>query len=217
MIPQVFHRIWFGPNPMPHLYQGFWGEWQRLHPDWQFKTWDYSNLPHLLNQPSFEDCGVKWPALSRYHDGIEQEVMRADIAAYDLIYQFGGVYLNCDLEPYKPITPLLEDVTAFAAWERPGFIGNAIFGATPHHPFFRDIIDALPTRVEHGWPMENATGTKLITNTYHINPHDLTLYDTDTLYDGDYVKHHWGHQLAVMGLLGDDVERLDNGGFVTWQ
>jgi len=217
MIPKVFHRIWFGPNPMPLLYEGFWEQWQELHPAWEFKTWTYANLPPLVNQFAFDDCGVRWPALSRYHDGIEQEVMRADIAAYDLVFQFGGVYLNCDMEPLKSFEPVVAGVEAFAGWERPYFVGNAVFGATPHHPFFGDILEALPHRVEQGLVMENATGTKLITETYRRNPRDVTMYTTDDLYDGGFAKHHWGHQLSVMGLLGDEVARTDDGGFVSWR
>jgi len=86
MIPKRIHRIWLGPRPIPQVYERYWSAWRRQLPDAEFRTWreeDVRSLP------------LAGPLLARAASPVQQ----ADIARYDIIYQEGGVYLDCDVMP----------------------------------------------------------------------------------------------------------------------
>jgi hypothetical protein len=129
LIPRVFHRIWLGkPPPLDVLHFG--ETWQEHHPDWEMKLWTEDTLPPLKNRELFEEASTF--------------AGKADIARYEIVEQFGGVYLDTDFECLKNIEPLLAEVEAFAASEDGALVSNSILGATPHHGFFQAAVVALP-------------------------------------------------------------------------
>lgn len=68
---------------------------------------------------------------------------------YEILYRYGGVYVDCDFEAQKPLDSLLtSSVKLFAAWESPlQWIGNAILGSEPGHPLLDRVIRGLPDNV----------------------------------------------------------------------
>lgn len=139
-IPETFHFMWFG-GEIPQELAMYPISWINRHPGWQVQIWNENNLPALRNQDLFDnaeeiagDCAGQ---------------LRADVARLEVLEEFGGVYVDCDFECLKPITPLLDGVECFAAWEEQDkWINNAIFGSVPHHLFLRDLIKNLPDNVE---------------------------------------------------------------------
>ncbi len=121
-IPRIFHRIWIGENTMPDEYIEYGETWKRLHPNWEFVTWTDANMIPLLNNEEYQNA--------------TQPALKSDIARIEILYRFGGVYVDCDFECYKNIEPLLENVNAFAAWQDDYLIASGIMGCTPGHPDF---------------------------------------------------------------------------------
>jgi len=138
MIPKVMHRVWLSGEPLPRLAQEYIDGWTRLHPDWQQRLWTSENLPEMFNRPLF-DRAQGWAA-------------KTDILRYELMHQFGGVYLDVDVEPRKNIDALIAGLDAFAPRFReessPGFdpdfcLEIAVLGSVPRHALFGRIVDAL--------------------------------------------------------------------------
>jgi len=132
IIPRIFHRIWLG-GPMPAKYVEYGRGWQALNPTWEMRLWTEANLPPLVNQDLF--------------DSSDLFAQKADVLRYELLFRYGGVYLDCDLECLKSIEPLLVDVEAFAAMESEDLVGNSILGATPSHRFFEHLVASLGASV----------------------------------------------------------------------
>ncbi|CAF1100679.1 unnamed protein product [Didymodactylos carnosus] len=97
-----------------------------MHPSWEIKMWNYSNLFPLYNQKRFDQTNL-----------LKQ---KSDIARYEIIFQYGGVYLDVDFEPLKTIEPLLHGIKAFVAWESKEFVCNGVFGGIPGHEFIKDLV-----------------------------------------------------------------------------
>ena len=159
MIPHVFHQYWSGPS-LPEGYKAFREGWRRLHPDWEFFLWgEELELPELINQDLFDRAEELYPK--------HPWQFRADILRYELLHEYGGVWLDVDFECLRSIEPLLSGVECFAAWEKQDeLINNAILGAAPGHPFMRGLIDALPGVVKDNpkaavWQV---SGPRLVTN-----------------------------------------------------
>jgi mannosyltransferase OCH1-like enzyme len=147
-IPKVFHRIWLGA-PMPDEFRRFGEGWQRLHPDWEMKLWDESTLPALIRQEAYDAC--------------THPVQKADIASYELLHRFGGVYLDCDFECLQSLEPLLAGVDAFAGSEEAHVVSHGILGGPAGHPLWRRIIDAIPESVATHRNMSAQTGPAFLT------------------------------------------------------
>jgi len=141
-------------------------------------------------------------------------VQRADIASYELVYQFGGIYANTDIECLKPLDKALKGVAAFAVREQGEWIGNALFGGVQGHPFWKAVIDRLPYRYHAaaGHPMNEQTGPHLVTEVVRGRD-DLTIFPPEFAFpylygdmakegkpetwddpDASFCEHHWGHQ-----------------------
>jgi mannosyltransferase OCH1-like enzyme len=206
LIPKVVHRIWFGPEPMRGELIEF-GEMWKQH-GYELLLWTERNLPPLVNQAIYDD-----PNIGRFVGGgvprLGKWVQRADVVSYELIWRFGGIYANTDMECLRSLDPLLDDVEAFAGREQEHFLSNALMGCVPGHPFFRAVIDRLPSRYREmpGAPMNATTGPHLLTEVAQQRD-DLTIFPAECfnpfLYDDmsaewddypdAYTRHHWGHQ-----------------------
>ncbi len=219
MIPKKFHRIWFGARQRPEQYDMYWDMWKVLHPDWEFHTWTEENLPSLINQFAYDrveetakSCGIQMS-----HERAVA-VMRADIVAYELVYRYGGVYLNCDMYPLKTFE-LLRDSKAFLGMEDEYHVCNAVMGGEPDHPLYgttiRNLNQSLLMYDSIG--MEVATGPQHLTRVWRGGNYDVTILPREAFYpvhhgavpygetdfetmtglgrDADaYAVHMWGHR-----------------------
>lgn len=123
MIPKIIHRtIQHDTN---EVIDTCWEKMQELHPDWEFKTW-YD-----------ED---EYPYVGEYLDQCIAGAFRADLIRLDVVYRFGGVYLDSDVLLVKPLDDLLEH-DVWVAGEGLSTYGNLAFGAMPEHPIIKETID----------------------------------------------------------------------------
>jgi mannosyltransferase OCH1-like enzyme len=86
-IPRTIHQIWFGPNPRP---QQWMSTWRERHPGWSYQLWTEETLPQLANQRLFETLGSLWHG-------------KADLARYEILHRYGGVYIDADAECVRPL------------------------------------------------------------------------------------------------------------------
>ncbi len=156
-IPLVFHRIWLG-GPIPDDLVEYGASFRRHHPDWQLTTWTESNLPPLHNQALFD-------AASSY-------AMKADIARYELVCRFGGVYIDSDFASLRPLDPLVDHLGCFFAMEDGRWLTNAIFGAWPGHPFLHRLVRGLDDSVsgDPTGPPNVVTGPQYLSRVYAGSP-----------------------------------------------
>jgi FkbM family methyltransferase len=88
LIPKVIHRIWFGNASMPMAYENYWAAWQRQLPDYKFCTWRDSDIISLV-------------ASKKKIMEAEGMARKADIARYEILFNHGGIYLDCDIMPLQ--------------------------------------------------------------------------------------------------------------------
>lgn len=222
MIPKVFHRIWFGDRPRPERYDEYWNQWQELHPTATFLTWTEDNLPSLDNQTVYNQLAMGDVARS---GGVTMDreraiaVQRADVVAYELINQYGGVYLNCDIAPLRSLDKLLLSSSAFFGREDNHFLCNAVMAGFAGHPIFEDLVRYLPSRFRQYWTsgMEVATGPHHLTHVWNSGTYDALVLPVDAFYPvhhssipygtgsydsyleigrqkDSYAVHMWGHR-----------------------
>lgn len=129
MIPKILHQIWFnGSPPEPFIY--FSQHLRELHPNWEYKLWTLDNMPELANQEAFN-----W---------FEKPMFKSDILRYEVLYSFGGVYVDFDFLCLKNIEPLLQK-DYLVVYDADNFhINNCLLGFTPNNQRLKFCIDAIP-------------------------------------------------------------------------
>lgn len=134
-IPKIIHHIWLGPLTPPIEAMK---TWQDLHPDWQYILWQENNIPKLHNQKAF-DASKSYP-------------QKSDILRYELLYNYGGIFVDADEFCLKPIDPLFdiiksEECNVFAAKEGnpalPDLIANGMIGCTKHNDFMLKMVENI--------------------------------------------------------------------------
>jgi inositol phosphorylceramide mannosyltransferase catalytic subunit len=163
---------------MPEPFRRYGDTWRHHHPDWEMKLWTDDELPPLSYPDSF--------ARGRNHSE------RSDVLRYELLRQFGGIYVDTDLECLRPVDPLLKGVTAFAAHYRAGRVGTSIMGSIPHHPVFERAVEGVRERVGRGrYPA--STGPALLTEILADFP-DVTIFGPETFYPYRWNERHRAHE-----------------------
>jgi hypothetical protein len=192
-IPRIIHRIWLGDRPMPEEYKQFGKTWQSLHPGWEMILWVDANLPPLKNTWAFNTASSL--------------AARSNIARYEILLRYGGIYVDTDFECLKNLEPLLENVECFVGWERDDIANNAIIGAVPGHPFLCGLVDSLEENVRSmpdEDPAVTQSGPYYLTKMLHQHP-EVTIFPPRLFYPYEwherwrrnekfpdaYAVHHW--------------------------
>lgn len=94
-LPAKIHSFWFSGDEKPDLYKRCIESWHKYCPDFEIAEWNADNYDVTKNQymqEAFEH--KKWAFVS-------------DFARLDLLNQFGGIYMDMDVELLAPIDSLL--------------------------------------------------------------------------------------------------------------
>jgi len=130
LIPKIIHQIWIG-GKVPEKFQAWMETWKEKHPGWEYKLWgdkDIASFPFMYPDTFYraQNVGAK-----------------ADIWRYEILYLYGGVYVDVDFEAVAPLDPLIYVHPFFAGVGGFDYINNAIIGAKPGHPVLRAMLTIL--------------------------------------------------------------------------
>lgn len=94
-IPKVIHYCWFGGGEMPPLAYKCIESWHKFLPDFEIKRWDESNF----------DVSIIPYVSEAYKEGNYAFV--SDYARVWIIYNYGGIYFDVDVEVVSPIYDII--------------------------------------------------------------------------------------------------------------
>ncbi len=127
MIPKTIHYCWFGRSEKPRLAEKCIASWKKFCPDFEIMEWNEDNF-NIENYPYAKYCfeNKKWAFLS-------------DFVRLIVVYEYGGVYFDTDVEVIKPFHELLF-YDAFYGFENNTNIATGLgFGAISKHK----TVDAM--------------------------------------------------------------------------
>lgn len=129
VIPKMIHYCWFGKNPMPDQYKKWMESWYKFCPDYEIKEWNEDNYDITKNQYMYEAYQhKKWGFVPDY-------------ARLDIIYRYGGIYLDTDVELVQGLDDMLYQ-QGFAGFERENYVALGLaFGATKNLPIIKEMRD----------------------------------------------------------------------------
>ncbi len=132
MIPRILHRS--VPATTAATTEQRWARAVELHHDWSHLTWRDPLDPDLfpLTAPHWHRCVAG--------------AQLAGLVRLELLCTHGGIWLDSDVDLYRPLDPLL-GCPAFAAWEDADCVPDAVLGAAPNHPAMRACLELAIRRI----------------------------------------------------------------------
>lgn len=179
MIPKIIHYCWFGRNPLPPLAIKCIESWKKLMPDYEIKEWNEDNFDINMIPYTKEAYQSKKYAFV------------SDYARFWILYHYGGIYFDTDVELIKPIYDIV-DKGPFWGCEgsshKKGKIAIAPglgIGCIAHHPIYEELLNYYSTL-------------------HFINSDNSINYTTIVQYTTDIMKRHgWEQENKVQQV--DDM------------
>ncbi|MBA3954260.1 hypothetical protein H0X48_03000 [Candidatus Dependentiae bacterium] len=157
-IPKIIHQIWLG-SPFPEKYRHWQKTWQNMGPEWKYILWtdaDIAKLP-LKNRALYErstNFGAK-----------------SDIARMEILYTYGGVYVDTDFECLKPqifgeLNHYYDFYTGMHPIDSGILLENALIASAPGNPIVKGYIDDLPANFARVHDVVQQTGPGFFTQVF---------------------------------------------------
>lgn len=128
-IPKIIHYIWFGNKKKSNLILKCIDSWKKYMPDYKFIEWNESNYDVYKNKYIKEAYENKKYAFV------------SDYARLDILYKYGGIYLDVDVMFLKRLPDSFLNVNSFLSNESNNMINpGLIFASIPKNKIIKEIM-----------------------------------------------------------------------------
>jgi hypothetical protein len=134
-IPKIIHQLWIGDKPPPI---NLMNTWKDKHPEFEYIYW---NEAEILKRGIVFECQDKI-------NEIEEINGKADIMRWELLYRYGGIFIDADSICIEPLDTLMLLNKSFAGYENEHVRGagwsqlKEVLGST--HPLIATGTMAFP-------------------------------------------------------------------------
>lgn len=221
-IPKKIHQIYVG-NPVPEKCKILQKTWQKYHPDWEYYLWTDKEI---------DEFGLRNRDL---YDATPNLAQKSDIARYEILYRYGGLYVDMDFECIRPFDIFHHTLNFYAGIEynKNLRINNALIASAPNHPILKSCIERIkeqPPAIDENLPeiekhiemVVQQTGPAFLTRVIldHIDLDRITFFpntffypfnvnDAITTYPETFAMHHW-HMSWVKPMTELLIQGKDN-------
>jgi mannosyltransferase OCH1-like enzyme len=164
-IPLFIHIMWLGGR-LPDEYRAYVQSWHTFHPQWTFIFWtdnernydqgtlvvhSFEELASLLQSKAQKNIVVDARQLQfdnkLFYDQAINYGEKSDILKWEIVYRFGGVYVDIDFECLRPLDAL-HYVYDFYTGIQPldtnlAQLGAALYAARPGHPILEQCVKTI--------------------------------------------------------------------------
>lgn len=163
MIPKVIHYCWFGGSPLTELAVKCIKSWRRYFPDYEIREWNESNFDvHICDYVKEAYKAKKWAFVSDY-------------ARFWILYYYGGVYFDTDVEVIKPMYGIVERGAFLGIEEASNDVAPGLgFAANPGLSFCKEVLEVY-------------NKTHFINTDGFVNEQTVVKYATDILIQHGFV------------------------------
>lgn len=143
MIPKILHYVWLGCGEPSETIKRCFESWKVYLPDYKVMRWDETNFD-ISNAPLFVRQAYearKW-------------AFAADFIRCSVLYQYGGVYLDTDVEVRKPLDEFLNNglfistqvFSVDISKNKKSTVTNlsiGVIGCEKGHPYIKKCMDTI--------------------------------------------------------------------------
>lgn len=127
-IPRIIHYVWFGKNPKSREAKKCISSWRKYCPGYKIVEWNETNYNIKKNRYMYEAYKAKKWAFA------------SDYARYDIVYRYGGIYLDTDVELVSDLDELLHNKMFMTFLENRRVNSGLGFGSIAGNPIIKEIL-----------------------------------------------------------------------------
>jgi len=175
-IPKIIHQLWIGTKPAPIKLMDTWKD---KHPNFEYIYW---------NEEEFIKRNMTFKCQDKI-DEIEEINGKADIIRWEILYKYGGIFIDADSICIEPFDDEILSKQCFAGWEqeelRKGLIATGTMGFPEKHPLVKSainwIINNEVSQAKANLMAWQSVGPGLLTRMYNTNKFkDLYIFPSYT-------------------------------------
>ncbi len=154
LIPKKIHYFWFGRGQKTELMERCIQSWRDYCPGYEIIEWNEDNYDITQNR-----------FMKEAYDAGKYGFV-PDYARLDVVYRYGGIYFDTDVEMVRNIDDMLYNEAFFGFGNYGRVNTGAGFGSIKHQQVFKRLLEAYDT-----FSFRKEDGTlDLTTNTIHEEP-----------------------------------------------
>lgn len=129
MIPKKIHYCWFGREDKPANVQKCLASWRKFCPDYQIVEWNEDNF----------DIGAFRYTKEAYD--AKKYAFVSDVARVYALYNYGGIYMDTDVEVLKSFDEILNSGIVLG-FEEGDYIATSFMAAEPSQNLFKEFLNS---------------------------------------------------------------------------
>ncbi len=153
MIPKIIHYCWFGNGEKPSVVKKCIESWSDKLSDYEIIEWNESNFDINCNEYVRQAYEAKKFAFV------------SDYARVYALYNYGGIYLDTDVEVFKSFDDLLEN-DSFWGYEQENYIATSTIGSKKGNELIKDFLESYKDKkfIKEDGSYDDLTNVAIITN-----------------------------------------------------
>ena len=128
MIPKIVNYVWLGKGEMNERSKLCIESWRKFLPDYKIIEWNEDNFDINCNN---------WVKHS-YEN--KKYAFTSDFARLWALYQNGGIYMDTDVELYKPLDEFLNN-EGFIGFEDIHYLSSGTIGSEKGNPYIKYLLE----------------------------------------------------------------------------
>jgi mannosyltransferase OCH1-like enzyme len=152
-VPKIIHMTCKDKNNMKDLYKKTLESWQHHHPEWDIRVYDDSDMFNFIKDNYSSDIVDKVNSFKKL-------IFKIDIFKLLVLYKYGGIYTDMDVECIQNFDSLLADIDEpvilgygpagnnNGMYARIKLVECAVMIGKPGHKFWMDFVDSISPYVE---------------------------------------------------------------------
>lgn len=200
MIPKIIHLCWLSGDPFPPLIEKCIQSWQSILPDYEIMLWDTKKFDINSNE---------W-VKQAYNE--KKYAFAADYIRFFALYNYGGIYLDADVEVFRSFDDLLNKEYILGE-DCGGAVEAAVIGAPAGASWVKECLDFYKNKSfkKANGDLETTPVTLLVYNIVRKNkmqllpytflsPKDFSIGKID-ITNETYCVHHYDGKWLEGGII----------------
>lgn len=154
-IPKIIHYIWLGTRPLDEISLKCMATWEKYLPDYEVVRWDDDKCAEIIKENKYASQAL---ASKKY-------AFVSDYIRVYVLYHYGGVYMDTDVQIFKNIDRFLND-EAFTCFENATMIPTALMACVKGNEWMKILLQDYDSRsfINEDGKMDLTTNVTAITN-----------------------------------------------------